>query len=294
MKPGTAHARFTDVTGRLDAITEESLRITRDDDTHVDIDRTMLVAAKPIPPKRVSYSSIADWQAACDATWPAPRTMWLGRWKLRAANGSTRRANSVLVLGEPGVDRDAAIERVEAFYAALNQPAGFSLALPLTQRLDRLLAARGWTQDAATSVYTADIEAVADPSPMTIDNEPSPDWLRFSCGDALNPATATLLGKGPHRGFAEIHVDGDIAAIGRGAVEGDTAVISSVAVAPRHRRHGFGGRVVSGLADWASRQGAQRVCVQVTQDNTAALSLYRRLGFIRHHDYHYRWAPQAE
>ncbi len=45
------------------------------------------------------------------------------------------------------------------------------------------------------------------------------------------------------------------------------------------------------LAAWGSELGATQTYLQVEQTNTAALELYRGLGFWTHHTYRYRVAP---
>jgi predicted GNAT family acetyltransferase len=42
---------------------------------------------------------------------------------------------------------------------------------------------------------------------------------------------------------------------------------------------------------WGTAAGAQRSYVQVSSDNAAAVALYERLGYWRHHDYRYRTDP---
>lgn len=59
----------------------------------------------------------------------------------------------------------------------------------------------------------------------------------------------------------------------------DEAEVLSIAVAPDWQRAGLGAMLMEGLAR-ASRKGeARRIFLEVAEDNTAALALYRRLGF---------------
>jgi ribosomal protein S18 acetylase RimI-like enzyme len=88
--------------------------------------------------------------------------------------------------------------------------------------------------------------------------------------------------------FASVR-DGDrCVAIARVAVDGRWAGLSCVEVGVERRRLGLA-TIVSGVAlRWAVSHGARRAYLQVTVDNTAARSLYDRLGFTVHHDYVYR------
>jgi ribosomal protein S18 acetylase RimI-like enzyme len=47
-----------------------------------------------------------------------------------------------------------------------------------------------------------------------------------------------------------------------------------------------------GLAEWGAGLGASAVYLQVAEENAAALAMYDRLGFVTHHTYHYRIAPE--
>jgi hypothetical protein len=42
---------------------------------------------------------------------------------------------------------------------------------------------------------------------------------------------------------------------------------------------------------WAVDRGARRTYLQVVAANTPAVTLWERLGYLRHHDYVYRVAP---
>ena len=95
--------------------------------------------------------------------------------------------------------------------------------------------------------------------------------------------------------FAELRVDGRVLAIGRGTVtgEGRWLGVSLLEVLPEARRRGFAAAVVRALACWGAAEGAGHAFLQVEQSNTAAVALYRRLGFTTHHTYLTRVAPAA-
>jgi ribosomal-protein-alanine N-acetyltransferase len=59
----------------------------------------------------------------------------------------------------------------------------------------------------------------------------------------------------------------------------DFADIATVALAPEYRRQGIATRMVNTMIAEAVRRGATRMLLEVRVDNTAAIELYRKLGF---------------
>jgi len=55
------------------------------------------------------------------------------------------------------------------------------------------------------------------------------------------------------------------------------------------RRSGVALRVLSELAEWGQSQGATQAWLQVMNENTAARSLYSRIGMSQVHEYQYRF-----
>jgi ribosomal protein S18 acetylase RimI-like enzyme len=53
----------------------------------------------------------------------------------------------------------------------------------------------------------------------------------------------------------------------------------SMWVAPSHRRLGIGRSLVEAILNWAGTQGVRTLLLQVTSNNDAAITFYRRLGF---------------
>ena len=69
--------------------------------------------------------------------------------------------------------------------------------------------------------------------------------------------------------------------VGHGAVLllADTAHISTIAVAPDHRRRGIGGDILLALVRGVLARGGTGITLEVRVGNEAALALYRRFGF---------------
>ncbi len=59
----------------------------------------------------------------------------------------------------------------------------------------------------------------------------------------------------------------------------DDVHINNVAVDPARRRRGVGARLIRFAVDWARRQRARRLTLEVRASNQGAQELYRRFGF---------------
>lgn len=229
--------------------------------------------------------------------WPAEHTRWLGHWLLRANDGFTGRANSVLVLGEPDRPLDGALDAVRAWYADHGLPTRLSLPSPVADALGHELRRRGFVEAVDVHVMVADVASLpgagATGPPVTVRPRPSAGWrARYRDRGAVPAAGWRLLERPDPVGFAEIEADdGSVVAIARGTVTDGWLAVTAVRVAPSHRRRGLAGRLLAALVDWGRGHGARAVYLQVTADNEAALGMYRRAGFVVHHDYRYLEAP---
>jgi GNAT superfamily N-acetyltransferase len=61
-----------------------------------------------------------------------------------------------------------------------------------------------------------------------------------------------------------------------------------MATLPDSRRLGAARAVLTALTEWADSAGAHRMYLQVTEERSAAVRLYRRAGFRVAGTYHYR------
>ena len=78
-------------------------------------------------------------------------------------------------------------------------------------------------------------------------------------------------------------VDGRDVGVARGAPHprSDVRELISMWVAPPARRQGIATQLIESVAAWARSAGASLLILDVVADNTAALALYERTGFLR-------------
>ncbi len=246
--------------------------------------------------------SIDELERAAAYGWRAPEQASLGDWLLRAAEGFTGRANSVLAIGDPGLPLEAAVERIRYWYQSRGLPPMISVAFPVGRphesAVDRFLAERGWSVHHGATVMTADLAAVP-PRPADavahadVAEEPDEGWLRRYRyrGQVPPPISRLMLMSAPWQAFASVREAGQTLAIGRVALGANWAGLTAIEVDPRHRRRGLGRVVTAALVGAAAERGVHDIYLQVESDNAAASELYRQLGFTDHHAYHYRIAP---
>ncbi|PJJ65406.1 GNAT family N-acetyltransferase [Compostimonas suwonensis] len=264
-----------------------------------------------------------------DEAWPGLDTVRIDGWLLRAAEGVTRRSNSVLPAGPVG-DAEAAIARVEGEYARRGIRPAFQLSdAAVPPGLAELLAARGYEPQGTTATQTADaaavLSAIGEAAPPTgfavrVAGEPDAAWLELwwsvdgrGGGHELDVARRILLSC-PALYASVLDERGATVAVarlalverggerggsdgGRGGDDGRARErwggLYALAVAPAHRRRGLAGVVIGALTTEARAAGVERLWLQVAVDNAPALALYGRLGFATVSGYRYWCAPDG-
>ncbi|MCZ2827104.1 MULTISPECIES: GNAT family N-acetyltransferase [unclassified Modestobacter] len=229
--------------------------------------------------------------------WQALEEERLGDWLLRAGGGFTGRANSALVVGDPGVPLPEAVAAVSRWYDDRGLRPAAQLPGVQSRRADAAFDAAGWTRDEDVLVLTAAAGRPAEPN-VRVDLSPTPDdaWLAGyrHRGAPLPPVARQVLTSAADVVFASVRLDpapAPLAAVGRGALTDGWLGVTAVTVAEEHRRRGLATAVMAALGRWAAERGAHSTYLQVTAGNAAARALYRQAGFIEHHRYHYRHRP---
>ncbi|WP_246036918.1 GNAT family N-acetyltransferase [Cellulomonas telluris] len=233
------------------------------------------------------------------ATWPPVRVERVGPWHVGLSHGFTQRANSVLPLGVPD-DLAAAVNAVEALYAAAGQPAVFRVGDPgAAPGLGVELDARGYDAGSVTDVLVRpDVAAgapVALPPGVALAVADAPDdaWLGTwvaSKGGRQDVGRRILTGA-PAAYLTATDGGGAPLAIVRAAVADGWAALSCLQVAPAARRQGLGRALTVAAIEAAADRGASRAFLQVEVENGEARALYAGLGFVPAHRYAYRRQP---
>ncbi|KQX58801.1 MULTISPECIES: GNAT family N-acetyltransferase [unclassified Streptomyces] len=334
----SAGGRFTDAVGVLTSWDNSVLLITRKSGEGVRIAESALVAGKVVPAaparRRGPSATFRELALATAHAWQPVESEPLGEWTLRAAFhelppegrpggavagrrvGFTRRANSALPLGDPGMPTADALSRVRAWYEARKLPPYVQAATGAEGTQELLCAAldrHGWRREVSAEVRIAALAPIgdldADVSAVRLSRTVDEAWLRrYQRSGEPSPAVRSVLSSGPSVWFASVagtggvrsEVTGEVsdgvpggvpAAIGRCVVDGRWAGFMAVEVDPEQRRRGLATAVMTALARKALDEGASAAWLQVESDNDGARALYDGMGFAPHHHYHhYRWA----
>jgi GNAT superfamily N-acetyltransferase len=306
----TGGPAFTDVLGVMETWSEGRARVRTADGDLVDIAVADIVSGKPVPPRpsvRLRISpEVAERRAL--ASWPARETEHLGEWVLRASDGYSGRANSVLVAGDPGMPFEAAISRVRSFYEERSLPAWAQVVVDSDEHAR--FESAGWVParpgeadtlfqiapvSAALRVVRRSLPTVV--PPVHVADRVDDSWLADDHHALERRAAATTVLDGPAEvGFAAVTEPGSTEVIAKGRVargagrvpgDEDWAGITNVWVSPDRRREGLGSVVVGALLEWAAEFGATSAYLQVRGDNPGAVAAYKHLGFVTHHAYRY-------
>jgi hypothetical protein len=315
-EPGASRQKFTDTVGVLTSWDAGVLMITRRDGRSVRIPESALVAGKVVPaaPARrrgpaASYEELAH---ISSRAWRPVESERLGEWELRAAAGFTRRANSVLPLGDPGRPLDAALDAVRRWYRERGLPAYVQTATGAEGTQELLCAElerRGWVREVTAELWTGALAPVADRAEgrdVVLARQADEAWLARYQRKGVSEVALRVLGcgspgsgeagsgRGPSVWFASVPGEEGTppAAIGRCVVDGRWAGFAAVEVDPGRRRQGLATEVMAALARRALDEGASAAWLQVETDNEPARALYAALGFAPHHAYHHYRAPE--
>ncbi|MEU0601203.1 GNAT family N-acetyltransferase [Streptomyces sp. NPDC006393] len=306
-EPGGTGEKFTDTVGVLTSWDDGVLLITRKGGEAVRIAESSLVAGKVVPAaparRRGPAATYEELARVVARAWRPVESERLGEWELRAAGGFTRRANSVLPLGDPGLPLDEALTAVRRWYGERGLPAYVQTATGAEGTQELLCAElerRGWVREVTAEVWTGALAPVADRaegSGVVLSRTADEAWLARYQRKGVSGVALKVLGSGPSVWFATVPgaAAGEApAAIGRCVVDGRWASFAAVEVDPARRRRGLATTVMAALARQALAEGASAACLQVETDNAGARALYAGSGFAAHHAYHHYREPATE
>lgn len=238
-------------------------------------------------------------EEAAFAAWPSRETTRIGEWVLRTSGGYTKRANSINVLGDPGIPMADASRQAEAHLAAAGLPPVYRItSFADAGALDQSMAERGFSHADPTRVMTIVPERFRMEAGSGGTVVPLAGWFPAWCAlSGIDPASHTehlaiLERIGPGiRPTLLLDLDNQPASAGLGVLEGDRFGLFDIVTDPAKRGHGHGERLVRGMLGNAAAEGAGVAFLQVMERNEAARRLYGRIGFTDAYHYWYRLPP---
>jgi ribosomal protein S18 acetylase RimI-like enzyme len=288
----------TDLIGWLQDLSSDSVRLATSDGQLHRIERSTVIAARRAPPaaggpdpRRISAIeleriALPGWLALHEP---------LGEWTLRAAGGFTGRANSCLACGDPGMPVEQAAARI-VDYAHEHGIAPMALVVTGSAE-DAALRRLGWHDTyvpaEALAVRLTDLLTEEPARAVAVTEMLTDGWWQAYQLSRPNRADARLLRMildgNPPRAFASVTDEPASvpSGIARGHLSRDWLGIASIWTRPERRRQGWATAMLRALGYWAARRGARYCYLQVPSANETAIAAYERLGFVRHHRYHY-------
>ena len=227
--------------------------------------------------------------------WPAFETINHRGWLMRFADGYTKRANSVSVLDQIGLDIEEKITYCESQYRERKQKPIFRLlSFTKPEVLDERLATRGYQLIEPSLVMGLRLSERSLNILPTISQETLNDWLvAYHNLKALGEQPSTI-----HRMiltaikseilFVSFKRNEEIVACGIGILESGCLGIFDLVTSPLQRRRGYATAIIQGLLQWGIDKGAYFSYIQVVQANTPGRNLYEKLGYEPMYKYWYR------
>lgn len=283
--------QLTDVIGVLQSYDSDWLVVRHSDSTPHQVRLQNVSATKRIPPMPLRPVDVEQLFLTTALGRPAVETSYVGQWLLRASDGWTGRANSLLPAGDPEMPISEAVKRADAFYTerGLIPLALIRLGSPLAEEFAQL----GWVDsrpdeaDALVLHTTLDLVNATPAYEVTVSDKPDAAWYGAAF-EGTPPAAAPAVMEGaPKAAFASVVLDGKVVAVGRGSMTGHWVGIDAVRVIPEYRRRGLATAVLQGLTRWAGQQGGRRSYLEVVESNKAALDTYTNLGYVEAYRYRY-------
>lgn len=217
--------------------------------------------------------------------WPSLMSVHLDGWLVRQTGGISRRVNSVNALGPGRLTLLERIERSEELFRHWQQRSVFRITPLVEPELEGLLAERGYSVEAPTFVMSADVQALEADARVKISEVFEPAWAAASAQmRGLSSDEAAIL-SAQHRAiavptlWASVNPGDKATGIGVAAIERGWAGLHGIHVGKNERRRGLARAISATLLSRAHALGARNAWLQVEQANSAAIPLYKDLGF---------------
>ena len=243
----------------------------------------------------MSLPAVAGFERAGLLAWPGIDVEWDGAWVRRAANGYTKRANSLQCFDPAdGHEADTRLAEAVDWFTRRNLPPIVRTTPLESPALTAALDAAQWRRIDHSHLYAMPLAPQRpDPGGTILDLA---DPLFLSAQRDLQPYQPDQMHK-LQALLASITVpacgivvarEGNVVASGLMAIAHGIVITGNVITDPARRRQGLAAAMMRTGLYWAYETGARFAALNVQADNAAAKALYVSLGYTRQYDYSYR------
>jgi GNAT superfamily N-acetyltransferase len=243
----------------------------------------------------MGLASVEAFERAGLKAWPGIEVEWDGGWVRRAANGYTKRANSLQCFDpSDGDDAAARLAAGRAWFEARGLTPVVRTTPLTSPALDAVLDGQGWRSFDHSHLLAMPLgEQLPDAQGRLF---PLLDPVFLAAQQALQGHDDAMVGRlrallaviaVPSVGIV-VYRDGQAVASGLMAVADGIVITGNVITDRARRRRGLGAAMMrTGLA-WARGNGATIAALNVAADNKVGQALYASLGYRHQYDYVYR------
>ncbi|HEU4811336.1 MAG TPA: ribosomal protein S18-alanine N-acetyltransferase [Nocardioides sp.] len=119
------------------------------------------------------------------------------------------------------------------------------------------------------SAATGDVPAIAD---LELDNLGIDAWSEGLIAEGVSGLLPTVR-------YLVAEVDGEVVGYAAASIVADIAELQRIAVDPGHRRRGLAAGLLDAVTGLAREEDAERLLLEVREDNDGALAFYAASGF---------------
>ncbi|UYN98470.1 MAG: GNAT family N-acetyltransferase [Devosia sp.] len=249
----------------------------------------------------MSLPDVEAFERAGLLAWPGIDIDWDGHWVRRAANGYTKRANSLQCFAaDDGAGCAARLDAAVAWFIARGVPPVVRTtpleSAGLTAELDR----RNWQSIDLSHLYAMPLAARPEADPEA-EVTPLLDGQFLAAQQALqghdqrtmDRMAALLAAMAVPAAGVVVYRQGVPVAAGLAAIADGIVLTGNVITSAAHRRQGLGAAMMRTIHAWAHGAGARIAALNVQADNPAGKALYQSLGYTHQYDYSYRIPKEA-
>lgn len=228
--------------------------------------------------------------------WPSISTQLYKGAVLRYANGYTKRANSCNPLYVKNININDVINYTEDYFNQLNQNVVFKIIdTKEYSEIDKILDIKGYSKIDLTDVLIIDLKnkEYITKHEIKFENCITDEWVnnfieiydRSKDRDLIHSMLNNIKSKVI---TAQIDENNRTIACGYAVIENDWVGFFDIYVDEKLRGKGLGRSIMNGLINQSKNQGAVKSYIQVVSNNTAAVNLYKSLGYEFFYNYWYR------